>query len=229
MEAVNLKCCKHLDNAINKLAIQLCNKSILEYNKYNSDKFYELYKLLKDSFVIPKTSITKIMSRILFTIGYSKKPQVMVGAGTYTGNALAWLSGYYLLGDSDRNVKIYGLDISSEATKIAKDNFSKVNADNVHLIKEDAINWLENTSENIDLLYIDIDTEEDGKSKYIDLLNVAYHKLNSEGLILAHDINEKKFKDDMIPFVEKILDQSMFKDSINLNVDSFGLSITIKR
>lgn len=229
MKCSRLKYNNHLDISVKRIIKQLYDRDILENSNYNAEKFYELYKILNESFVVPETSITQIMSRILFSIGFNKNPKVMVGAGTYTGNALAWLSGYYLIDKLKEEVKIYGLDISSEATDIAKSNFSRINAKNVTLIKADAINWIKNTSEHIDLLYIDIDTDIEGKSKYIDLLNEAYPKMNSGGLIVAHDINEEKFKEDMNPFIDKVLDQSMFKSSINLDVDSYGLSISMKR
>lgn len=229
MESVSLKSSNQLDIVMGRLIDQLSKKEILKPGSYDSNKFYELYEVLKQSFVIPKTSITKIMSRLLFSVGYSKKPKVMVGAGTYTGHALAWLSGYYILGDSHDSVKIYGLDISDEATKIAKKNFSMLNAKNVNLLAVDAIEWFEDTLDFVDLLYIDIDTKDDGKKKYVDLLNAAYPKMQSGSLIVAHDINEEKFKEDMIPFIEEILDRTKFKSSINLNVDPYGLSISIKR
>ncbi|QNK89105.1 class I SAM-dependent methyltransferase [Sporosarcina sp. resist] len=133
------------------------------------------------------------------------------------------------MGDSPNPVRIYGLDISPEATKITKNNFSKINAQDVKLFEADAIDWLKDTSEKIDLLYIDIVTMQDGKSEYLDVLDAAYPMMNEGSLVIAHDINEEKFKKDLIPFVEKVLNHTKFKSIINLNFDSYGLSISIKR
>lgn len=218
-----------LDIVMKKMIKTLGQKKFLEENCFHPDKFYQLYEILERNFVIPKTSITKIMSRMLFSIGYSKKPRVMVGAGTYTGHALAWLSGYHILGDAVDKMKIYGLDISAKSTEIAKKNFSKISTENITLLEVDAIKWLKNTSEAIDLLYIDIDTKEDGKRRYTELLDVAYPKMSPDSLIIAHDTKEEIFKNDMKPFLEGILDESKFKSSINLSIDPYGLSITIKR
>ncbi|MFJ7747501.1 O-methyltransferase [Peribacillus sp. NPDC097295] len=218
-----------LDEKVEEIIEYLSNKEILNKNCFQTDKFYELHQLLSLNFNIPQTSITKVMARILFSIGYSKKPNVLVGAGTYTGNALAWLSGYSILGDAGQKTSIYGLDISKEATAISQINFANIHASDVHIIQADAISWITEVPEKIDLLYIDIDTKEDGKKKYLDLLHVAFPKMNENGLIIAHDINEKKFEKDMKPFEEALLDETKFKSSINLNVDPFGLSISIKR
>lgn len=218
-----------LDKSVRDLTNHLYRQGVLDqFGSFKEKEFYQLHEILTKSFNIPETSITKIMSRLMFSIGKSKKPKVLVGAGTYAGNALAWLSGYYLL-DKHQDVEIYGLDISSKATNIAKKNFDSIQAKNVNLVEADAIEWLKSAkNDSIDLLYIDIDTVEDGKKKYFDLLKVAYSKLTDGGIILAHDINEEKFKEDLKPFINEVQDRSKYSKSFNLNVDSFGLSVTVK-
>lgn len=217
-----------IDVVVSRIMDNLVDKEVLPKNSYDPILFNELHELLKKNFNIPQTSITNIMARTLFGISSSHEPLIMVGAGTYTGNALAWLTGKQLL-EPNELVRVYGLDISKDATEIAKSNFSSIQAKNILLLQEDAIEWLKNTNLKIDLLYIDIDTVKDGKTKYLDLLIEAYPKINPGGLVIAHDVNEKKFIKDLEPFLEEIQDSKKFKHSINLNIDSFGISISIKR
>ncbi len=216
-----------IDIVASRIIDSLVVKGVLSKNSYDPKLFNELHELLKENFNIPQTSITNIMARTLFGISSSYEPLTIVGAGTYTGNALAWLAGKQLI-NSDKLVKVYGLDTSKDATEIAKSNFSNIKANNVFLLQEDAIEWLNNTNLKIDLLYIDIDTIKDGKRKYLDLLIAAYPKINPGGLVIAHDVNEEKFIRDLKPFLEEIQNTEKFKHSINLNIDSFGISISVK-
>ncbi|CAM3867308.1 class I SAM-dependent methyltransferase [Mesobacillus thioparans] len=193
---------------------------------YDPEKFYQYLSVLEKDFFVPKTSITKIVSRLLFAIG-STSPKVMVGAGIYTGHAMAWIAGdQYFKKDSARS--IIGLDIDKEAIEKAQENFNKIGTLNVACLNEDAISWIKNYQGEIDLLYIDIDTLEDGKKCYIDVLKAAYPKLKSNALVIAHDINEEKFKNDLVPYIDFTSNKNFFRKNYNLNVDQYGLSVAQK-
>lgn len=216
-----------LNSIVSCIMEKLVENGIVKQNLYNPIKYHELHHLLTTNFYIPDTSITRIMSRLLFGISNSHNAKTVVGAGTYTGNALAWISGNQLI-EPKHDVRIYGLDISKSATEIAKENFRKINALNVILLQEDAIEWVSQAEIEVDLLYIDIDTQMCGKKMYLDLLVKAYPKLKAGALVIAHDVNEQKFKNDLKPFIEEIQNSTKFKKSINLNVDSFGISVSVK-
>ncbi len=218
-----------LDDVVSKILNNLLKRGLIDNDTFNTED-YMTYRevLLSQQFYVPQTSITKIASRLLFAIGVISAPKVMVGAGIYTGHALSWLSGYSYLSKKE-TTNIYGLDISAEAIAHANNNFQKINMPNVNCMHADAVSWLRNYDmDPIDVLYIDIDTKEEGKSKYLELLEAAYPKLSTGALIIAHDVNEEKFLADIAPYITYTSDKSKFSHNINLNIDPYGLGIAKK-
>jgi predicted O-methyltransferase YrrM len=211
-----------------KLLDQLVEKGFFSRNFYNEDD-YELFRsqLVKTNFHVPQTSITRVVSRLLFGLGINHLPKNMVGAGIYTGHALSWLSAFSFF-DREKS-SIYGLDISSDAIDYASNNFKRLGMTNVHCIKENALDWINKFEQPIDLLFIDIDTNEKGKAEYTDLLEIAYPRLSEGALVVAHDINENKFSKDLQPYIQLTSDKTRFSHNINLDVDAYGLGIAKKK
>lgn len=217
-----------VDQLAKKILDQLVEKGFFHENFYN-EVDYESFRsqLVKTNFQVPQTSITKIVSRLLFGVGVNHSPVNMVGAGIYTGHALSWLSAFSFLNKNKSS--IYGLDISSEAITCASDNFKRLGMTNVHCIKENALDWINKFEQPIDLLFIDIDTSEKGKSEYTDLLEIAYPRLSDGALVVAHDVNENKFLKDLQPYIQLTSDKTRFSHNINLDVDAYGLGIAKKK
>ncbi|WP_263707048.1 class I SAM-dependent methyltransferase [Shouchella tritolerans] len=219
MKSIDIE--KKLDTITEKITERLCEEGFINSAYYDREGYYRKKELIKN-FYIPKTSITKLASRILYSIGLNSASHTIVGAGTYTGHAISWL-----ISESDAKF-VYALDIDPAATRIAVDNFSNFKP-KPNCINIDAESWLCQYDGSIDILYIDVDTIDDGKKKYVDILEAAYEKISANGIIIAHDINEEKFQEDMVAYKKVIANRGKFKNSINLNIDDFGLAITKKK
>lgn len=220
---------KAQDIVISKIIRRLEEEGFFSAKKdsYKLNKFYSYREIVRNNFYISETSITPIMARLLYALAATKKPKNIVGIGTYMGNALAWLSGPLLIDKADQ-YKIIGVDIDEKATEIARDNFSHLpNNYRVDFINEDGFTWLSNYKMPIDLLYIDIDSEQDMKKGYSEILKLAMPNLAKDALILAHDVSVDKFEDDFKIYFELVKDRTHFNNSITLDIDACGLEVTI--
>ncbi|HDT6374089.1 TPA: class I SAM-dependent methyltransferase, partial [Staphylococcus aureus] len=149
----------------------------------------------------------------------------ILGAGIYAGNAISWLS-YDVL--ENKNGFMLGVDISEEAITLARKNLSIFNQENFEVKVENIFFTIEALAkESIDIFYLDIDSKEKGKSEYKDIVERIYPKIKEKGLILAHDINEKKFEEDMSGFEKFIINSSLYK-GINIDIDNCGLLLIRK-
>lgn len=216
---------KDLDNAILKIYNQLFINQYVSKEITNMTNYYLFERNLKSHYYIPDTSITQVMSRLLYLLGQNFNNKYILGAGIYTGNAITWLS-YDVL--ENNNGFVCGVDLSEEAIKIAKTNFSMFNKNNYILKAEDIFTTVKKTKDkSVDIFYLDIDSKETGKSEYTEIVKLIYPKMKLGGLILAHDINEKIFEKDMKNFGNYVLDSDCYK-GINIDVDECGLLVIKK-
>ncbi|HCW7771887.1 TPA: class I SAM-dependent methyltransferase [Staphylococcus aureus] len=203
---------RNIDVAILKIYNKLFENGFVEKKIVDMFNFYQYEKKLEHHYFIPDTSITKVMSRILYLLGQNFTNKFILGAGIYAGNAISWLS----------------YDVLEEAITLARKNLSIFNQENFEVKVENIFFTIEALAkESIDIFYLDIDSKEKGKSEYKDIVERIYPKIKEKGLILAHDINEKKFEEDMSGFEKFIINSSLYK-GINIDIDNCGLLLIRK-
>ncbi|HCW9424341.1 TPA: class I SAM-dependent methyltransferase [Staphylococcus aureus] len=216
---------RNIDVAILKIYNKLFENGFVEKKIVDMFNFYQYEKKLEHHYFISDTSITKVMSRILYLLGQNFTNKFILGAGIYAGNAISWLS-YDVL--ENKNGFMLGVDISEEAITLARKNLSIFNQENFEVKVENIFFTIEALAkESIDIFYLDIDSKEKGKSEYKDIVERIYPKIKEKGLILAHDINEKKFEEDMSGFEKFIINSSLYK-GINIDIDNCGLLLIRK-
>jgi len=209
----------------------LINKGFVDKSSnYNRDAF-EIYRIMiKDNFEVPWTSVTPVMERLLYLLSSARKPEMIFAAGIYCGNTFAWNVGPGFGKNKTYTFKkAIGIEIDQGAIEIAQTNYSKLkNVEQVELICADALKIADEIDEEIDYLYLDADCEKIGKRIYLEILKALYPKLTKSGWVLAHDITEWCFLDDLREYKDFVRDKSNFSESICFDIDSYGLELSIK-
>lgn len=197
---------------------------------FPSERFHALRQQVRACFDVPETSITPIMARVLFGLAVSRRPRSIVGLGTYAGNSLVWLAGGALGPDAFFPAdEIVGCDTDAAATELAARNFGGLpGGEGVQLLCIDGLKWLEQSADPIDLLYIDIDSQDGRKQGYLAMLQAALPRLRPGSLILAHDVAEPKFAADLAPYLAFVKESGTFQRSATLNIDACGLEVTLR-
>lgn len=195
------------------------------------DEFAELSRLVHGSFQVPATTFTPMMRRLLFAISACLQPRTIVGAGTYVGYTFAWL----LRNRADARsgmpaVEAIGIDVDADANRIARANCTLLNhGDGVRFVDGDACAVLRELREPVDLLYIDIDSADDRKMGYRDVLVAALPVLRPGSLVLAHDACLPFFADAFAVYDAFVHESADLAGPWTLPVDACGLSVTAVR
>ncbi len=92
---------------------------------------------------------------------------------------------------------------------------------------EDAVKTAREFEGKIDLLYLDADGgPERGKGIYLDILEAAYDRLPSGGIVLAHNsVNCAQRLQQYFAFVR---DPAHMQKSVNVIIDPEGVEVSIK-
>lgn len=196
---------------------------------FNWNSFYELRTRAKPLFYLPETSITPLMARVLFGLATFVKPSKILGIGTYMGSALLWIIGPYFYDQSRKLDYVYAVDIDPKATKIAKSNFLKLNSNiKLQFTTDDGMKIAEKLGKSFNLVYIDVEDEQLGKSIYLPILRKIYPYILQNGLILAHDIAVPKFKEQLNGYLLEVRNKNLYKKTESLYIDYCGLEVTKK-
>lgn len=194
----------------------------------------EDFRLLADrvhaAFSVPHTTMTPLARRVLYGISAAQQPRVMVVLGTFVGYAAVWLFGPALPPNARFDAgRMIGCDIFEPALTQAKDNFEELCPGDspVELLLEDAHEFLDRMSEPIDLLYLDVDSQERGKRDYHDLLRRSEERLNKNALVLAHDVTHPFYVEDVADYQQAVKDKSRFRRTATLHIDPCGLEVTM--
>ena len=198
-------------------------------SNYNKESFMSLRSEVKSAFKGSWTSITPVMERLMYMLTAVKKPECLVELGSFWGNTLAWFAGPCIGRDREYAAeRIYGIDIDVEMTKLARDNFSKLdNSEAVTLIGEDAATAIPRIDGPIDILYLEA-KDENNKSGYLQFLQLAYDKLPKGAWVIAHDSTHYDHQKDIKPYLDWVRDTDNFTESISFDIDQFGLELSIK-
>lgn len=196
---------------------------------FGQDAFEYLDHVVHVGFQVPHTTMTPLARRVLFGIATALRPARMMVLGSFVGYAAVWLFGPALLANPlFRPQSMVACDVFPPAIDQAKENFSVFKtAELVDWRLEDAADLLDHYSENIDLLYLDVDSEHDGKSSYADLLARAFPHLAPGSLVLAHDVTHPFYEEDVASYLTAVRDRRNFRKTATLRIDPCGLEVTL--
>lgn len=221
-----------LDALALKVLENLINRNLLPDNSknFNWTHFHILRTKARKKFVVPETSITPLMARVLFGITAYYRPMRILAIGTYAGNSFLFLLGPYLLSNSSKLKYAYGIDINQKATQIAKSNFKNlgISFKKINILTKDGLTFPKKLHKRFDLVYIDVDDQILRKKIYIQILKNVYPFIKKGGIILAHDICIPKFKEDLSSYLNYVRDKRLFKDTQSLEIDYCGLEVSMK-
>jgi len=211
---------------IDKALSFLVEQNFLLHNQYDKDLFDLHRKEVKSNFVIPWTGISNRMHRMIYSINAINQPKSTVAVGIFCGYTFICNTGASI-GDGScyKAEKIIGIEIDENLAQEARLNISKIDKRKVaKIIAVDGIEWFKTYNNKIDLLYIDATGGAGNKSLYFNILKSAYHLLDKNSIVLAHNsVNEGEYLKEYLEFVR---DEKYFKKSVNLIIDEAGLELT---
>ena len=198
--------------------------------QFDRNAFHALKAEVEDNFSIPGTSITPVMERLLYLLSSLKRPQQVIGLGTYCGYALVWAAGANFGKAPLYSARqVVGVDIDEHATRQAGDNFSRLaNSDHVVFVTEDGLEAVEWLPGPFDYVYLDVESVDSGKGLYLELVQRLYDKIEKGGWVLAHDTAAPPFADQLEGYLSFTRDGRQFKESLSFDVDPFGLELSLK-
>ena len=164
------------------------------------------------------------MSRLLYALSETFQPRNQAVIGSAEANALIWLA----LPVLSTAQKILGVDLDEEGNRKTLENIRSFGAGEIEIKTLDALETKNEFTDKIDLLFIDVWSEEYGKSNYFDILEQAYPALAKGALILAHDITYPKFRNDLTGYLSMVRDKNRFRHSCSIPIDRYGLEVTIR-
>jgi predicted O-methyltransferase YrrM len=210
----------------------LVEAGILPNTEYDRHKMLAHRKTVRDRFEIPWTAISPRMQRLLYAINAIAQPEVMVAVGVFCGNTFISNAGAAIgPGASYRAKHVVGIEIRPAEAARARRNVATIhtNGDGVptaEILATDGISWLRDTTEMIDLLYLDADGPHGTKSIYLELLQAGLHALQPRSLVLAHNsVNAASSLTDYLAYVR---DPAHFRESVNMIVDDQGLEVSMR-
>lgn len=105
-------------------------------------EFYGLNFLVDKNVLIPRPETEMMIDEVLSQISGNSQPLTIVDVGTGSGCIAISLAKQLNLKCKNNNIKIFGLDISNQALKIAKKNSLINKATNVKFFKSDLLHFL---------------------------------------------------------------------------------------
>ena len=197
---------------------------------YSPEAFERLRREVRVHFTIPGTAMSPVMERLLYQLSALKRPMSMIGIGIFCGNTLVWSAGASCNGGRVYEPEqVLGIDIDAQAIRIAQQNFSRLTkVDHVKLLAEDGRVSADRLAGPFDYIYLDADSAENGKRIYLELLQKLYPKLKRGGWVVAHDTTLPAFKPRLAEYLDFVRDRRFFQESISLDVDVFGLELSVK-
>ncbi len=192
--------------------------------------FEKLRHAVKAKFTLPRSSITPVMERLLYMLSSVKRPRRVIGLGTYCGNAFVWSIGSSCgPGKVYEAQKVYGIDIDAESTERARENFDRLEyTDHIEFIAEDGLKAAERLEGPFDYVFLDVESKDQGKGLYLELLKRLYDKVEPGGWVLAHDTVVPPFAGQLEEYFAFVRDGENFQESVSFDVDPFGLELSIK-
>jgi len=196
--------------------------------RFNPALFRVAQQRIEPNFTVPQTTISPVMRRFLFQIGYAAGPGHIYAAGSYVGFAFAWLVAGRAAVDAAFTAR--GVDIDQEATAIAARNLQHLDGSaNIGVSVADALQDLQAPGPAIDLLFIDVDCPDRRKAAYAELAAIAAPRLSAGALVLAHDPLVPAFAEDFRRYFDWLDQSPAFGPTCTLPLDTCGISVTVTR
>lgn len=191
---------------------------------FDSAAYSSAQRRIEQTFEVPQTTISPVMRRLLFHIGFCAQPRHIYAAGSYVGFAFAWL----IAGRAGQSgtFSARGTDIDAQATQIATRNLAHLQSKNVTLSTCDARVDLRQKGPPIDILFIDVDETDRRKAAYTEIAQIAQNRLSSGALLLAHDSLVPLFADDFTRYRDFLNNNPSFGPTLSLPLDECGLDVT---
>ena len=193
------------------------------------DRYKAFRQRIRSSFIVPETSVTPLMARVLYGLAALARPERVLCVGCYAGNALAWMAGAGFGPDPVyRGALALGVDIDRGAVEAATANFARAGmADRVECRCMDGLD-IPRQGQKFDLVLLDADDGESRKAIYYPLLDAIYPLVDDGGLILAHDIAVPRFREQLGRYRELVRDPARFAVTASLEIDDCGLEVSRK-
>lgn len=192
--------------------------------------FHPLRSLVHGSFEVPWTTYTAAMERMTFGIACALRPRSLVGVGTFVGYTFAWQLRDRRDATSGPHFRMaLGIDIDARANVVARKNCTHLgHGERLRFVDGDGVDVIDAITEEIDVLYLDLDLPGSGKSKYLEVLRRAVPRLSNGALVLAHDSLVPKFEADMAAYHDFIAEHQELLGPWILPVDDCGLSVALR-
>ena len=189
------------DETATRKAIEvLYENNIISSKKYNQKKYKEFKNKMESKFQHNgfSTYIFPEEARLAYAISDIIKPETVFVAGSYYGYWASWT----FPGVKETNGKVLLSDIDSEVTKQANTNIKNLGFEKTaRAISRDAEKILKSLNLEIDLFLLDAygDINDPrpqyrGKAIYEPLFKAALPRLQSESIILVHNVVEHNSK-----------------------------------
>lgn len=216
--------------AIERILEVCVQRGLVDYRGTVPDwtPFIDTRARIRSEFYVPESSITVIMARLLYGVAAAWRPQRILGIGTYFGNAFAWLAAPGFTRESHVYVgkSALALDTDKKAVAGAENNFTSIfDMTRVQSLCLDG-HQAGLRASNVDLLYLDAEDPITRKGVYTSLLQSALPFLANDCIVLAHDIDVPKFRQDMMEYREHLGGLDAHQGSVPLRVDDCGLLLS---
>jgi predicted O-methyltransferase YrrM len=188
-------------------------------------RFGFLARMIHRQFQVPGSTLTPIMRRLLFGIGYASRGRQVVGIGSYVGYALAFLaSGASCHTPTER---VTGLDPNRSANELARRNLAALpNLGEVVIVDGQSPGDLNAVPGAPDVVLLDLDSPRTGKLGYADALLGLVDRLPSGAVVAAHDACVSRFAEDFGAYHEVVDRHPRLRGPWILPVDRCGLSVS---
>ena len=224
----------HEVEIIDRALASLVQAGVLAHGNYDRQKMLAHRQAVRERFDIPWTAISPRMQRLLYAINAVAQPQVMVAVGIFCGNTFISNAGAAIgPGASYAAQHLVGLEIRPQEAARARRNVETLlpqvptdrDVPTVEILATDGIEWLRQTDETIDLLYLDADGPQGKRSIYREMVEASHHALRPGSIVLAHNsVNAAHGLSDYLSYVR---DPRHFRESVNMVVDDQGLEVSI--
>lgn len=207
----------------------LVEQGILPGRQYDQQKFAAMRQAVAELFEIPWTAITPRMQRVIWSINAIARPKVMIAAGCFCGNTFISNAGAAVgPGAVYQADDLAGIEIKPDEAARAERNVRRIDRTGVaHIVAADAVGWVADYLQPINLLYLDADgTDDRGKGIYLDILQAALDKMPDGARVLAH--NSVNCAQQLSEYLDYVRDPSNMRASVNVIVDGEGLEVSIK-
>jgi predicted O-methyltransferase YrrM len=156
--------------------MQELEKYILDHSQPEDELLKKLTHEANVKLLHPHMLSGHIQGRLLSMLVAMIKPKRVLELGTYVG-----YSAICMAENLPEDGKLITIDIDDEIEDMAREYISaSAYASKIEFVIEDALKWIENCTEEFDLVFIDAN-----KRHYIEYYNAIFDKVKPGGFILA--------------------------------------------